>query len=187
MNNLLAFSGSSRLNSLNSLLLSHAVELATEAGAQVEVIDLGDLNLPIYDGDYEQSNGLPEGARLLKLAMQKADGFLMASPEYNSFPTPLLLNALDWASRAESKDEAPLSAFKGKAAGLIATSPGPMGGIRSLTALRSKLQNIGVTVVPTMAAVGSGSVELFSSSDFTTQSQSRRVKTTINELLSLKV
>ncbi|WFB34347.1 NAD(P)H-dependent oxidoreductase [Kiritimatiellota bacterium B12222] len=185
MKTILAFSGSSRENSLNAQLLQKAVSMAAELGASVEVIDLKALNLPLYDGDLEQTQGLPEGAKALKEAMQEADGFLIASPEYNSFPTPLLLNALDWASRAEQPDEIPMRAFKGKTAGLIAATPGPMGGLRSLSFLRSKLQNMGVTVVPTMTGVGGATIDLFADENFATGQQGRRLHATLSALLHL--
>jgi len=187
MKNLLAFSGSARINSLNALLLQHAAEMAREQGAVVEIIDLRALNLPLYDGDYEEANGIPDGARTLKEAMREADGFLIASPEYNSFPTPLLLNAIDWASRAESPEEAPLSAFKGKSAGLISASPGPLGGLRSLTALRSKLQNIGVTVVPALCAVGAATLDSLSDEHFADSNNGRRLQSTLKALVNLTV
>ncbi|MGA0333089.1 MAG: NADPH-dependent FMN reductase [Kiritimatiellia bacterium] len=187
MKNILAFSGSARIHSLNGLLLAKAAEMAREMGALVEIIDLRALNLPIYDGDYEEANGLPDGARTLKAAMREADGFLIASPEYNSFPTPLLLNAIDWASRAESRDEAPLTAFKGKGAGLISASPGPMGGLRSLSALRSKLMNIGVTVVPGMCAVGAATVDSLSDDHFADSNNGRRLESTLKALIGLEV
>jgi NAD(P)H-dependent FMN reductase len=187
MNNLLAFSGSTRMHSLNQALLSCAVTCARSKGAEVVEINLKNLNLPIYDGDLEAANGLPDGAKTLKEAMRNADGFIIASPEYNSFPAPLLLNAIDWASRAESRDEPPLAAFKGKAAALIAASPGPMGGQRSLVALRNKLQNIGVTVIPTIAAVGSATEEMFQAEDFLASPNGRRLVAAIQSLVDLRV
>jgi len=187
MKTLLALSGSSRDQSLNLHLLRKASEMAQEAGAVVETIDLRSLALPIYDGDLEAAQGLPDGARTLKTAMREADGFLIASPEYNSFPTPLLLNAIDWASRPETQDEGPLEAFKGKTAALVAASPGPLGGLRSLTALRTLLQNIGVTVVPAVAAVGAATESTFADENFETSNNGRRVKATLDALLKLTV
>lgn len=185
MKTLLAFSGSSRIGSLNTLLLEQAEALADSLGATVATIDLRELNLPVYDGDIEAANGLPSAVLDLKEAMKEADGFLIASPEYNSFPTPLLLNALDWASRPGAGDDVPLSAFKGKIAGLMAASPGAMGGIRSLWALRTLLQNVGVVVAPTLAAIGGATPELFTDENFATSSNGRRLRSTLEETLSL--
>ncbi|MCC5849644.1 MAG: NAD(P)H-dependent oxidoreductase [Verrucomicrobia bacterium] len=182
---LLAFSGSSRAGSLNALLLERAEIMAAAAGATVETIDLRELDLPIYDGDYEAANGLPQGARDLKEAMREADGFLIASPEYNSHPTPLLINSLAWASRKGGGDDVPLSAFKGKVAGLMAASPGALGGLRSLWALRAMLQNVGVVVAPTLAAVGGANEDLFQEETFDPSSNGRRLHSMVQETLSL--
>lgn len=187
MKKILAISGSSRLQSINTLLLEKAAQMARDAGAEVDVLDLRSLELPIYDGDYEAANGLPPGALTLKNAMKNADGFLIACPEYNSYPTPLLLNALDWASRKGDADEPPMSAFKGKSAGLLAASPGPVGGLRGLWAMRTFLMNVGVTVIPSMSAVGSASPDTFSDPDFESSSNGSRVRATLDALLSLSV
>lgn len=151
---LLAFAGSSRQDSFNQRILRLAIRAAEAAGAEVDRIDLKELDLPHMDQDFEQAHGLPAGARRLKQAMIQADGFLIATPEYNSSYPALLKNAIDWASRREG-DEKPLAAFAGKTAGLIAASPGALGGLRALTALRALLQNIQVLVLPVMAATPS--------------------------------
>ena len=64
----------------------------------------------------------------------------------------MLKNAIDWASRLEPNEPA-LPAFKGKIAGLMAASPGHLGGVRGLAVLRSILSNIGVVVIPTQMAI----------------------------------
>ena len=88
-----------------------------------------------------------------KKLLVENDGFLIASPEYNSAFSPLLKNAIDWASRAESDNELPLIAYKGKFAAIMAASPGALGGLRGLVFLRMLLGNIGVTVLPDQQAI----------------------------------
>jgi NAD(P)H-dependent FMN reductase len=149
---ILAFAGSAREGSLNKQLVRVAADGAREVGAHVTVIDLRDLPMPIYDGDLEQASGLPENARALKQLLKEHQGLLIACPEYNSSITPLLKNAIDWASRAED-GEAPLACFRGKVAGLLAASPGALGGLRGLVTVRSILGNIGVIVVPQQVAL----------------------------------
>jgi NAD(P)H-dependent FMN reductase len=78
---------------------------------------------------------------------------LIASPEYNSAITAALKNAIDWVSRAETDDEPSLVAFRGKAAALMAASPGALGGLRGLATLRSILGNIGVHVLPEQVCI----------------------------------
>jgi len=148
---LLAFCGSARRESCNRLLLAAAVATARAAGAAVTELDLRTDLLPIYDGDLEAEFGLPAAALELKKLFAGHDGFLIASPEYNGFFSPLLKNALDWVSRPAPDTPAP---FAGKAAGLLAASPGALGGIRCLPHLRLLLSNLGVTVSPAQLALG---------------------------------
>lgn len=155
-----AFAGSLRSGSLNKKLISIAVDAAQSAGAEVTVVDLRELNLPIYDQDLEEAEGLPEGAKRFKAILAASQGMLIASPEYNSSISPALKNAIDWASRAEFEEEPPLAAFKGKTAALLAASPGALGGMRGLVTLRSLLGNIGVLVLPDQVSVA-GAHEAF--------------------------
>lgn len=152
---ILVFAGSTRTASYNKLLAKCAAEAARAAGAEVTVIDLRDLALPLFDEDLEKAQGLPEGAKKLKSLLQASDGFLIASPEYNSSISAVLKNAIDWATRTETDDEPSLIAFRGKAAALVSASPGALGGIRGLVHLRSLLGNIGVVLLPDQISIGS--------------------------------
>ena len=60
---ILAFSGSARKESLNEQLLVATVEAVRAAGGEVTLINLRDYPLPLYDGDLEDSAGLPANAR----------------------------------------------------------------------------------------------------------------------------
>ena len=146
--NIVVLAGSLRSGSYNKMLASLVADAAIEAGAKITTLDLRDLALPLFDEDLEAASGLPEGALKLKALFRASDGFIIASPEYNSSITAVLKNAIDWASRAESEEEAPLSAYKGKIAVLCSASPGVLGGLRGLVTLRSILGNIGVLVLP---------------------------------------
>jgi chromate reductase len=143
---ILAFSGSARKDSYNQRLVQIAAQGAEQAGAEVTLINLADYPMPIFNQDDEAAYGLPEAARAFKKLLIEHDGFLIASPEYNSAFSPLLKNAIDWASRREG-DEAPLLAYRGKTAAIMAASPGALGGLRGLVFLRLLLSNIGVTVL----------------------------------------
>lgn len=149
---ILAFAGSLRSGSFNKKLVRIAADGARAAGAEVTEIDLRDIPMPLYDGDIEREQGLPPNAKLFKRLLIESQGMLISSPEYNSAFPAVLKNALDWASRAES-GEAALVAFKGKIAGLMAASPGNLGGVRGLAVLRAMLSNIGVIVLPTQLAI----------------------------------
>ena len=154
---LIFFAGSARKESLNKKLAQAAANTASDIGAEVTVIDLADYELPIYNGDFEDENGMPQAAIDLKELFSSHDGFLIASPEYNSSYSALLKNTIDWMTRPHMGDEPFLMAFNGKVAALTAASPGGLGGLRGLAPLRVLLSNIGVHVIPTqMALSGAG-------------------------------
>lgn len=149
---ILAFAGSARNDSLNKKLVRVAALGAEKGGAEVTVIDLRDYPLPIYDLDLENKSGIPTECKALKALMKAHDGFLISSPEHNSTVSALLKNTIDWTSRQE-EGESSLECFAGKVAGLVAASPGQLGGLRGLFHLRSILMNIGVMVIPDQVAV----------------------------------
>lgn len=155
MAKILAFSGSAREGSYNQKLVKIAALGAEEVGVEVVVVNLRDFPMPMYDEDLEAREGLPEHARRFKKLLIESDGLLIASPEYNSAFSPLLKNALDWVSRSGGEDEPMLHAFNGKVAGIMAASPGALGGMRGLVFLRMLLENIRVMVVPQQRAIRS--------------------------------
>lgn len=151
-----AFAGSLRRDSFNKKLVACAASGARAAGADVRVIDLAAYPLPIYDGDLEERDGIPANAKTLKKMLRESHGFLIASPEYNSSVSAALKNMIDWVSRPPrpgDEAEAPLASFAGKVAGIMAASPGNLGGLRGLVHLRAILGNIQVLVIPDQIAL----------------------------------
>ncbi|MCC6951917.1 MAG: NAD(P)H-dependent oxidoreductase [Phycisphaerales bacterium] len=148
----LGISGSLRKGSYNTLLVKSALAGAAGAGAKTTFLDLRELSLPVFDEDLEASGPMPEGVRRLKDELRAHQGLVIASPEYNSSVTAALKNTIDWATRPEP-GQPPLSCFNGKVAGLVAASPGGLGGLRGLVHLRAILGNINVIVLPQQVAV----------------------------------
>ena len=143
---ILAFAGATRTQSFNKKLIRLGAEAARRAGAEVTLVDLRDLPMPLYDGDLEVAEGLPAKARELKGLMVEHDGFLLSCPEYNSSISAVLKNAIDWVSRPQP-NETPALAFRGKVAALLAASPGNLGGIRGLYTVRQVLNALGTLVL----------------------------------------
>lgn len=149
---ILAYAGSSRAGSFNRKLIRIAADAARAAGGDVTLVELSDYEMPLYNGDLESSAGLPEKAKAMKAPFLSHDGLLFSCPEYNSSITPLWKNTIDWVSRP-APGEKNLECFEGKVAGLVAASPGALGGLRGLVHVRSILGNIGVFVIPKQVAV----------------------------------
>lgn len=153
---LLALSGSARQGSFNRQLVELAASKARAMGAEVTWLDLRSLALPVYDEDLVQAQGLPEGALRLRDLVAAHDGLLLSSPEYNALPTPLFINAFDWLSVVKASGDQPsgAGATSGKPVGLMAASPGALGGIRALPIVRTYLStNFAMVVVPEQLAL----------------------------------
>ena len=150
---ILAFAGSTRRESFNKKLVQIAAAGAREAGADVTDIDLRDYRLPVFDQDHESEQGKPDHAKALKQMMMHHDAFLISAPEYNSSITGVLKNSIDWVSRPDDGEAAPLVAFRGKVVALMSASPGAVGGLRGLVHLRSILGNLGCIVLPDQVAL----------------------------------
>ena len=150
---ILALAGSMRHGSYNKKLVKIAAAGALKAGADVTLVDLADYRLPLYDGDQEEAEGLPEKAKELKRLFIEHDGFLFSSPEYNSSISGVFKNAIDWVSRPEKDDPVSLVAFRGKVVVLMSASPGALGGLRGLVHVRALLGNIYSLVLPDQITV----------------------------------
>lgn len=149
----MAFAGSLRADSFNKKILNIAVRGAKEAGAEVTFIDLSEYPLPVLSQDDEAKFGIPLNAMKLKKLFKEADGFLIASPEYNSSISGVLKNTIDWVSRPHPEEKVYLECFIGKTAAIISASPGALGGLRGLVHLRAILGNINVMVIPEQVSV----------------------------------
>lgn len=150
---ILVFAGSVRKGAFSGQTADVAQRELALAGADVTRVFLGDYPMPIVDQDLEAEKGVPENA--IKLARQLAahDGFLIASPEYNSSIPPLVKNTIDWVSRVNKDGDRPLKPYAGKVAALCSSSDGNFAGVRGLYHLRSVLMNCGVEVITPQCSV----------------------------------
>ncbi|HZW46087.1 MAG TPA: NADPH-dependent FMN reductase [Microvirga sp.] len=134
---LIGISGSLRQASYNSALLRSAAGLMPEdAELAVETI----RGIPLYDGDVEAAEGIPEEVAALKEAIAAADGLLLVTPEYNNSIPGVFKNAIDWLSRPPA--DIP-RVFGGKPVALIGASPGGFGTILSQNAWLPVLRTLG--------------------------------------------
>lgn len=155
MPKILVFAGSTRREAYSRQLAAAVVPLLEAAGGEVTHIDLADFDMPIYNGDLEAAQGLPEKARQLQLLIAEHDALLIATPEYNGSMTPLMLNAIDWCSRPDAENQLTSGGaiFANKPAAIVASSPGALGGMRALFHLRDLLGYLGMFVIPPQLAL----------------------------------
>lgn len=153
---LLIFAGSTRTQSFNRRLAKVAADLARQAGAEVTLLELSSLDIPLYNADLE-ARGTPPDVIRLKEILFDHPGWIICSPEYNGSYTALLKNTLDWASSPVQSDpnwHQGTKAFTGKVVGLLSASPGALGGLRSLSHLVPMLLNLQCWVAPQQFALG---------------------------------
>lgn len=134
----LGISGSLRAGSYNTALLRAAQALADDS-IELEIATLH--GIPLYDGDLEQRDGLPEAVAALKEKIVACHGLLLATPEYNNGIPGVFKNAIDWLSRPSSDSS---RVFGNRACALIGASPGGFGTILAQNAWLPVLRTLGV-------------------------------------------
>ena len=117
-------------------------ETASSIDFSAEVINLVELNLPLYSAEAE-GNGAPEAAITLRDKLIVAKTIITVAPEYNGSTPPVLSNAIAWVSR--SGDDNWRSAFA-KKFGAVATHSGG-GGQKVLNVMRLQLEHLGTNVI----------------------------------------
>jgi chromate reductase, NAD(P)H dehydrogenase (quinone) len=128
MPRILGISGSLRRGSWNAALLNAAVPLV-EAGTELEIASI--RGIPLYDGDVEASQGLPQAVQDLKARVIACDGLLLATPEYNNGIPGVFKNAIDWMSRPAP--DLPL-VFVNRPVAVMGASAGPFGTVLAQSA-----------------------------------------------------
>ena len=179
---ILVFAGSARKDSFNKKLAKNAADLLEKRKIGHSLVDLNDYEAPIYHGDLEAELGIPKSMKRFKALMKSHSAFLIASPEYNGFVPPLLINTFSWCSRPEEGDTN-LVATRGKYVGLMATSPGAMGGIRMLPRLREALCDLGAVVVPGSVSVGRATNVFDDNGSLTDDKAVKRLEDVIDTLI----
>jgi len=124
----------------------------------------------------------PGGRIRLGQLMLANDAFLLSCPEYNSSITALLKNTIDWTSRPRPGEP---NAFKGKIAGLLAASPGNLGGVRGLLTVRQVLTTLGVLVVPTQFAVSHAVGAFAEDGSLKDERQHESVRAVVSQLIEV--
>jgi NAD(P)H-dependent FMN reductase len=180
----LALAGSTRSESLNKRLLAAVAALADPATAEVEFVDLRDFPLPLYDGDLEEAEGIPENAMVLKEKFLEADALLISTPEYNTSLPAVLKNAIDWISRPV--EGVPwLSEIRGQVLGAMSASPGSTGGMQALGHLRQMFSNLGAYVVPGFTACPNAASAFTEEGAFANEAQEKQYAGFLAEVVAL--
>ncbi|WP_350433174.1 NAD(P)H-dependent oxidoreductase [Shewanella sp. H8] len=120
---ILAFAASSSRQSINKKLAQYAANQAAKLveGAEVEMLDINDYEIPLFSEDREKELGKPALAQAFFDKIGSADAIIISFAEHNGSYTAAYKNLFDWTSRIDQK------VFQGKPTLLLSTSPGPGG------------------------------------------------------------
>ena len=123
--------------------LAEKIAVSLEAkGADVKLIDLVSMDLPLYSSLSQSKVGIPSEINNLFDICIESNGFVFVAPEYNGGLPPVLTNAIAWLS-VKGKDWR--DAFNQKVAGIATFSGGE--GMQLIIGLRTQLAYIGLTVI----------------------------------------
>lgn len=139
---IVGIAGSLRPNSYSHLALQLAAQRLQVLGAEVEILDLRQLNLPFCNGQQEYPD-YPDVERLRQV-VQQADGLILITPEYHGGVSGVLKNALDLMSFDHLGD---------KMVGLISVLGGQANS-NALNELRLIMRWVHAWVIPEQIAVG---------------------------------
>jgi NAD(P)H-dependent FMN reductase len=140
----LVFSASLRGGSLNTRLAALAASCIEANGGEVDMASIAEFDCPSYNADVQDRDGFPAGARELRQRLERCDGFVISSPEYNASMPGALKNSIDWVSRFDPQP------FNERHGLLLSASPSMVGGNRGLWALRVPFEHLGARVYPDM-------------------------------------
>ncbi len=116
-----------------TLKLAHALARLAPASLKLDVTTLHDISF--FNQDLEATP--PADWLTFREKLQKSNGVLFVTPEYNRSIPGVLKNAIDVGSRPYGK-----SSFLGKPIGIIGNSPGLLGGVSAVKHLQNILPGI---------------------------------------------
>jgi chromate reductase len=130
--NIVLIVGSLRKESFTLKIANALTKLAPET-LKLNVVTLHDISF--FNQDIEATP--PADWVAFREKLQKSNGVLFVTPEYNRSIPGVLKNAIDVGSRPFGK-----SSFLGKPIGIIGNSPGPLGGVSAVKHLQNILPGI---------------------------------------------
>lgn len=139
MKSIIVLAGS---NKNNLLLAEKFVTEIHQQGAKAQIVNLVELDLPLYS-NVTEAKGTPSSIIDCIKLLEKAEGIVLTAPEYNGGIPPVVTNFIAWISRSGQEDWR--SCFNGRAAAIGTHSGG--GGMQVLNAMRMQLSYLGVNVV----------------------------------------
>jgi chromate reductase len=146
MSHVMFITGSLRQDSYNSMLLGY-LETLLPWDYTVDSLGSDAVALPLFNEDIEADPSILAICHALHERFASAQGFLIATPEYNGQVTAYLKNTIDWVSRLSFTDETKVNPFLDKPVLLSSSSSGYRGGQLAVSSARDLMAYVGATVI----------------------------------------
>ncbi len=137
----IAFSGSNSSKSINQQLVTYAASLTDNS----EVINLTDYDIPMYNMDIEENEGIPKNVKNLAEKLETANNLIISVSEHNGNISAFFKNILDWLSRNNR------IFLENKKIIILSTSPGKGGGNSALKITEKTIPYFSGNVVATLS------------------------------------
>jgi len=134
----IAFGASSSRQSINKQLATSTAQMID--GADVEVLDLNDFEMPLFSVDREKDIGMHPLAQAFRDKIATADYLVISFAEHNGNYSAAFKNLFDWCTRIDR------NVFQDKPCLMMATSPGGRGGQSVLELALSQLPRFGCDI-----------------------------------------
>jgi len=163
--------GTLRENSTSLGALRRSLAAAEEAGAEVELLDLKELRLPMYEPG-KPLDEYGESVRRLIEATREADALLVSTAAYHGTLAGVTKNALDFVQFLSNEEPAYLD---GKAVGLISTAGGEQAAANANAAMVNVVHSLRGIVAPLMVGVTKAWQHTDDGGDITDDNYGRRL------------
>ncbi len=179
--NITGIGGSLEDNSSTLALMKFVMDELSEKGADVTVIDIREVNLPLYI----YSKGIEPAEKMpgyLLQAISLADGLVFASPEYHGTVSAAFKNVIDHFEYFSEKSPPYLT---GKPVGLIAAAGAENSGFATLETMTNIVHSLRGLVAPSSIAVSSANKQVDTSGSIINDSLKRKLSRLAEEVYIL--
>lgn len=175
---ILMFAPVLRSGSFNKKLIRIAHSIVKKhPSIEAELCEFNDFPMPMYDGDLELNQGIPEGIQKLAKKVNEADAIIISSPEYNGSIPGTFKNAIDWLSRIHP---VPIA---GKQILTMGASTGQFAAIKGNFHLRVPLHVLNAFVYPEYFGVAFSESAFDEKDQLKDQKQTERLQRIIGDFL----
>jgi len=137
---ILVFAGSNSSKSINFEFSKYASTFFDPA--EKKIIDLSELDIPMFGVDFEEKNGIPEVAQNFATYISACDLIILSLAEHNGSYTAAFKSLYDWISRIPNR-----KVWGGKPMLLLSTSPGARAGAGVMAAALERFPRAGAEIV----------------------------------------